>query len=973
MADRGRGWRPQHSHETRALSYGHFGTATYDSRAQTWVFLRQNQPLRNAIGVDDPTNTTGFHLVHEQVVSTQAARKPQFPDALNPSRSVGRTGLLKQLPEAALLSRFLPTAQVSRDQDFDQAVLGNTLALGTARASSRKSQQYDSPSCMVLFFRGGACNEDIHLAEIEAEEIDIPMYEISCKLPTISSDRGSHIKSTEPVRHISSADTLSGRFLVLKESGTSIFELLWRQRHVSELETEDSSHRNATLVDQILLLAIPSTRTGEAAHAHASFQTGNQGMLAIVDVNGQWSTWEIRRKRSALAPVPCHATLQYSNNIYDAISEPERVLVDDWHRICWLPDTGQNNHRILVCNRRVAAVFGGDGTLEGHVDMRLGPPSNETQILDVRTSSVRPYLVLALTSSRLLIFTSQGLVNRGAAKYEPLELVCSWAHFRHGSDLSLRMSVAEFEQDTFVLLYSPSSDIAIMYHIGHGPSDSETLSLRDPAMFNLPTEVRARMSGVTDIALYPVDFDTVLEMSKPPFQFMKLVASTSQGIIIEALYRHRFQQPGDGKVSIELPGLCLPNRQVISTAHVARSDLAELGDFVVDDDAEKRQTPLPKGTVTNVSLSVSPLPCHTHDWKAIFEMDRFRLADDSSIPFSDSLDIAIRYFENLQLQQRRWPIQVFSNLVHQHHISDVEQDSEATTIRIAELVRRDDLRLDSAGLDGLSALSSEQNLLDLYQLGLLSYVASLGEKVTDRNRVNRERLVRHLAGEVFLGNIIVRSIHPSDQSMELTLPSSPPEPQSGDTPTTTPLPTVSPNPVAEEEPAVTRLRTYVSFREQVPPFQASDQENISNIVAHLPDSIDEDPAHYSYQNTNQRLKLIQEEVAAQSLDPRERRKAARQAARLQKRLEKSVRIGQEIMSQRNMLPDINSIGRGAGFAGREVQSSQPGVGGSSQGPSQSQGIPGLTMTQPERGAFGTRPSKSKGKGKDKGSKRKAGF
>lgn len=512
-----------------------------------------------------------------------------------------------------------------------------------------------------------------------------------------------------------------------------------------------------------------------------------------------------------------------------------------------------------------------------------------------------------------------------------------------------------------------------MYHLRHGSLDSETVSLHDPAMFDMPTEVRKRMSSITDISLYPVDFDTYSDTPKPPYHLIKLVASTHQGTIIEAVYRHQLENPGHGKAGIELRRLSLPHKPVMSTAHVAGLDLADMGDFIISDDDEERVKPETEGVEHDVALSFPQSPPNTRDWKAVFEYDRFLLADHSTRPFVDSLGMAIRHFERLQLQERRWPIQILSQLVSQHQISDVEQDSDATTMWTDEVARRDDLRLDSAGLDGVSALSSEQNLLQLYQLGLLTYVAPLGEKVTDRNRVNRERLVRHLIGDVFLGNVMVRSVTASNPFMEPTLPSSPPEPQSDETRNTTPLPTASPSPAAEEEPTVTHLRSYVSFREKVPPFRASDQENISNILAHLPDSIEEDPASYSYQSTNQRLKLVQEEVAAQSLDPRERRKAARQAARLQKKLEKSVRIGQEIMSQRNVLPGINSVGRGVGMPGREVQSSQPGVGGYSQGPSQSQGIPGLTMTQPERGAFGMRPTKSKGKGKDKGPKRKAGF
>jgi RNA polymerase I-specific transcription initiation factor RRN6 len=238
-----------------------------------------------------------------------------------------------------------------------------------------------------------------------------------------------------------------------------------------------------------------------------------------------------------------------------------------------------------------------------------------------------------------------------------------------------------------------------------------------------------------------------------------------------------------------------------------------------------------------------------------------------------------------------------------------------------------------------------------------------------------------VAGEVFLGDLIIRSSKnpdipntpnpniPKEAGTELS--SSPPEAQAGALQAVSSQPSTSQSPGVEEEPAVSRLRSYAAFRERVPPLRLSHQASTSNILAHLPDRIDEDPAEYSYRATNDRLKLVEQEVAAQSLDPRERRKATRQAARLQKRLEKTAKIGQEVMMQQRMLPGVASLGRGIGLPGREIQSSQVAVPDSSQGLGQSQVIPGLTMTQPERGAFGTRPMKMKAK--VKGTKRRAGF
>lgn len=207
--------------------------------------------------------------------------------------------------------------------------------------------------------------------------------------------------------------------------------------------------------------------------------------------------------------------------------------------------------------------------------------------------------------------------------------------------------------------------------------------------------------------------------------------------------------------------------------------------------------------------------------------------------------------------------------------------------------------------------------------------------------------------------------HPNSPPLELAIPPSSPAPESDDQGLSSSAPET---PVISEEPAVARLRQYTSFLHPVPPLLFEHDNGTSIVLGHLPASIKEDPDNYSYRETNRRMKLDKEQLATESLDPRQRKKALKSAARLQRKLERNQVMGQEVELQKTLLPSISTATRFAALPGREVQSSQAAAPISSQMTSQRQSVlPGLTMTQPERGAFGTRQAAKKVK------KRREGF
>jgi hypothetical protein len=160
-----------------------------------------------------------------------------------------------------------------------------------------------------------------------------------------------------------------------------------------------------------------------------------------------------------------------------------------------------------------------------------------------------------------------------------------------------------------------------------------------------------------------------------------------------------------------------------------------------------------------------------------------------------------------------------------------------------------------------------------------------------------------------------------------------------------------------------RLDHYASFQPRPSQVPATSAPGIQDVLSHIPEML-EDPEAYSYDDVNRRLRAERDEAATDALDAREKRKVKRLAAKRQKGLDRLAKLSQEANLQRSLLPNIvsrNQVGR---LPGRDVQSSQVAP-TSSQSQAQSQRIPGITMTQPERGEFGARPVKKKASGRGK--------
>ena len=1019
MADARRARPGQHARETTTLSYGHLGTATYDEGSHAWVFLRQHQSERD-LG-DDQANifqhqSSRLRLVDERTLDLSAdGLKGDTRPSRHATDGRGLKNLfLKNVPESTSILTGLATSVyatgVLEETSAETQPIANALALGYAQSPYEAGIHNHAPTTTIVALPAGRRREVLRVLGLEARHIEIRNASgqtHSCKLPYVTQGMIGHwCESADEILQVSSTSHAHGtQFLVVKSSGTTILRPV-SGHATSEAPLQSSFPATFTpadlLPDPCPVVTMPTFRTGQKPHVHAAFNPESPNLVAVVDTSGQWSVWKLAGRSTTSARVPYQVHLQGSGSLITSARQSRFKMKalhrPDWYRVCWLRGSGGLMDRILVCDQREVAIFDRMGKLLNHADMRLGLLSGGNLILDVRNSNIRrhdghkPENFIVLTTSRIMIFSSIEGVRDEELKDEPIRLVCSWSHSRDRADPGLRMAILEsskgtctisrrmfftdrFAPDSWVLLWSTASTFAVMYHFGYQETRSDVVSLQDPSTFPLPPQVRDRIGDIQDIILRPVKF-TIREEAPEDADYglIKLIACTSGGELIEALYKHELPQfcPAES-LPEAVPVLALPQASRLRLPSTQYIEEEDVGDFLVFD---ARTSPhlaehtFARRDALGDSHRNSLL---MRDWQRL--LIHLTPGDDGreDSSFGSSLHQAVEQYGRLKRENDLTPFQLISDLVDNCSILDVEEDSKIAEGWVESLALRADVGVESVALQNLPQ-SSNQQVLSYYNHMIDTFVHPLSEGITDRNRVNRERLVRQVVGPVLFGtwmlkNESVTHIFNSPQLDPLSaqptrLALSSPGPDSDDQkPSQMSTPEIS---IPPEEPAVTRLRRYATFVRQVPSLLLDQSTATATVLGHLPSSIQDDPAEYSYQNTNSKLKLLQEQVAAESLDPKERQKALKSAVRRQRKLEKSKLMSQEVMLRRTLLPGIGTGVGPAGLPGREVQSSQAAVPGSSQKAEQDV-LPGLTMTQPERGAFGTRQTVKKGK------KRRAGF
>lgn len=475
---------------------------------------------------------------------------------------------------------------------------------------------------------------------------------------------------------------------------------------------------------------------------------------------------------------------------------------------------------------------------------------------------------------------------------------------------------------------------------------------------------------------------------------------------IESIFTHT-------KHTAEFPSMIhLPDAEEATFREDQVVDEDELADFIVEDTdfANQQCSGTDKKAIVKEAESElfarrpNILGQRHQDWHDILETDHSKPSGQDLTRFFKEANKKLR-----KTQRRQSSLQLLSDILASPHISNADEDLESidqwldhTLSRNEEHARVSDLLVRQVGsMTSKSLPDTYSDLLDLYLFPLSS-------NVNERARINRERLIREVAVDLLFSSLTISidSNKPDHLDYELLQVEHDMRPQGQlkrqfdfspianliSPPKTLQQPTITDeNQSPTESTPFSRLRKYTKFTRPNPtlfPQSESDdqQRAINNILFHLPTTFT-NPSNYSYDDTVLNQILAQDEEATQSLDPRTRRRALKQAEKHRRQLNKVQQQRETQNSQLTALPTIASSSMlPATTDHRQIQSSQAmpttyhstGRGLLSPIPSSPPGLSSQLlepMTQPERGVYGDRSAdvhRKKEKAKKK-KKRQGGF
>lgn len=534
------------------------------------------------------------------------------------------------------------------------------------------------------------------------------------------------------------------------------------------------------------------------------------------------------------------------------------------------------------------------------------------------------------------------------------------------------------------------------------------VSVADPLPIFLPEHPyplvhRRRISSLLFRAIESRQEDDVTDGTESRVLF-KLFSLYEDLTIVEHLYSSTESDFGPITGAALSSILHLPDHSSLRFPRVKSTNQRGLANFVVPDDWAEEDGNAAATERCPEWRMPSPRRLPNLGWQDVYAY----LADEGNNPaLNTRIEMAalLEQFPDSLDQFKRPGIPLLSDILPQKlYIADVDYDSEHFDSSVfafnSQQIR--EKRLGRLPMF-LSVDRTSDGVVSLYDVIVATHLTPLSPQVTDRIRVNKERLARKVTADLLLATtaIFPGSVTSTDDvnwetvsewatSQHIIYSSSAVSTTSRPAPSAS---TVTASAAPEEDPILTRLQKYTTISLASPiSSPISTNPILSSILRHLPTSPTINPATYNWHLAERTLAAEQEEeltIAAGKADPRARKQAEKARLSRVKREEVRKRAADEIASSQRAPPRVLSSHSGAGYgmgfgdAGREVQSSQvrgPAwdvSAGFSQGQAQAQARrQEVLMTLPERGVFGSRPGVAGvgfEKQKDKGKKRAAGF
>jgi hypothetical protein len=425
-----------HAHETNVLSYGHYGTASFEGDA--WRFLRDDASTIHHELAGKKLGTSGLEVVNDRVLkSASDSFDSRTTSHFTATKSTTRA--LRVFPELGFVTDYLTSEPLtSSTRSHDNSTASNIIACAFIPAPPYHRSLRETPTVPILV---KSSSSDIEYCALH------PGLEDEWSREEVKVWRTQRLESAEPVLQLVFSERRNvGEFLgVRKRSSITLLRPVYAE-HSQRTHTGPAEEGASTgyRVRWEHVATLPVSHTGGHHLSNVHFDPRNERRFAVVDTHGHWSIWEIAGRPPRSARVLWRVSLAGSAKFKASTSAGSRGG-DGWFQLCWL--NHRHEDRLLVCKRRSAQLFDTTGELVEHVDARLysGTGMRRGVVLDVRPLTGRGDMCVVLTSGMVLLMKLRAEEETGG-KDGAVEMVCSWVHFRGANDHNLQVRVVDVSE-----------------------------------------------------------------------------------------------------------------------------------------------------------------------------------------------------------------------------------------------------------------------------------------------------------------------------------------------------------------------------------------------------------------------------------------------------------------------------------------------------------------------------------------------
>ncbi|KAL1957896.1 hypothetical protein VTO42DRAFT_5461 [Malbranchea cinnamomea] len=987
-------------HRTSTLQYGHLGTASYLPDVQCWDFPRGFQRDRaltflGGVRICSPPNSG----------DNSSLPSPKYTPT---SRNVD--SLLDTHPDLAPSVQVIGQSETSSRaiteavSQFDPLV-SSRFALGNA--STIDENRLGDRLVSIAVLNSSDSPTSLQLLPFDCDSLEWPPGSgNSVEVPVIDNRGGTRwTRKGTPIQQVVASDAfdeksvfVAVRFLL----STIILQPLYHRSLASGVEPLHEEQSN--VLDANPLIEISSHLTGGHPHADVTFNPWYQRQLAIVDIYGHWSIWDLQGRQPhkgywSVGRGPCGSLASSLENDTLLKGKPKDNY-DGWAMILWVG----NVHQLLVCDRRTVILFRTDTNPPKCHQVDLQFERRSEWVLDVKRSKYNPAHVFVLTSTRVLWISVASGDYFNDQEVSKATILLSWRHFRDLEDASLKLAPFFIQNVIYIALYSQLNSFSQLFRFRMTTDEAPMpTSISDPSILPLPAGASGtnRLGHEIDSMIFSSMTFKVIEQTATPdpsndsetLRLVKFMGLTNDSRLVETLYYARTENVDDYGEFVVTDSISpsIGNRPV----SILSSTRANDDDFIVDDGCD------PVVASRQVS-TFKPAKRSRHDeqWKdqhaSIYSaVEDFVMRSSFQFQpqsFGDWLAQLPTVFQKfMQGNVSTMPMTMLDVVKEVPTIDDIDENARQLEIAIKYLFDPDGnnrpqyllgyLPIPWSSTSSLSptyhpSTFSNLGISDLYESLISDWLSSLSEEVPGKIRVYKERLIRRIVIELTLARV---SFLCRDWDQEKRLESSqqenapagstsatafPTRIRSSDTlpppldgiashATALTLPSSQPSSHAMAEEglsAYSTLRRYTTLNPQ-----SAIPKRVAMTISHW--KVGCNPSNYDWQNT---VRTLQEgEKESQASERRRKRAERRRKLPLEREsqwpeasssVDPSVRIGG------SQPLALNSSSQAKYMLSSEITPDD-----------------GFPMSQIVRGTFGSREASKKSTVKERKKKRAAGF